>query len=51
MSIHNSIFHLILAINKKKQLKGNFLSIGRQSIYMNKKNFKIYLIYIIMITV
>ena len=40
MSIHNSIFHLILAINKKKKLKGNFLSIGRQSIYMNKKNFK-----------
>ena len=40
MSIHNSIFHLILALNTKKQLSGSFLSIGRQSIYMTKKSFQ-----------
>lgn len=40
MSIHNSIFHILLALNKKKQINGKFLSVGRQTIYMSKKNFK-----------
>ena len=39
MSIHNSIMHFILAVNKKSKLKGKFLSIGRQSVYMNKTDF------------
>ena len=36
MSIHNSIFHLILAINKKKQLKGTSTLVDNQFIRVRK---------------
>ena len=37
MSIHVSTLHFLLAINKEKKIKGNFLSIGKQTVYISYK--------------